>query len=381
MSNIEFGFGAQRIQGELSKGFGKAVQREQQAALFGLQSAVPGGAMRLDPISEEALRVILKQYDGNSALKVTGGYALFPESMQSGLSDIFANLKRSGMIAGYSLDISLWSVYLTADGLGYFDDKQKAGRREASALRRLPSDSALLLRELVQSDDPVKLLQQRFAQCAYYEDRALSGMLRELVSEGYIRIPVWRDEIPQYVEIDDSARTYQEQDAGYTAFHGNIPELTAKEAPEDQRSRKSYDLFIAYTGRDKSMYADELHTSLSRLGVRILYDKTILSWGDNLKQKILEGVDASEFTILVITESLFGGEWTEKELHQLLRRQNRSGQKIILPLLRTVTPEDIQKKHPSLSGIQWLSAAGMNDDDITIHYARELIASLRKIPE
>jgi hypothetical protein len=377
MTNIDFNISASRIQGEPSKGLAKAAQREQQAALFDLQAAALQGGVRLDAVSEQALGIILKQYDGGEL--VTGDIALFPDSMQPGLNDIFTNLKSAGMIAGFSLDFSTWSAVLTPAGLLYFEDRQKTIKREGAPLKKLTPDSAKLLLELVSSDEPAVFLRARFERSndAAYKD--ISLMLRELISEGYIRVPVWKDDIPQYVELDDAALAYAEYGAEPPAFNPYIRELKLKDAADGSESPKRYDLFIAYAGRDKSVYTDELYSSLSRLGVDILYDGSVLSWGDDRKQKIQDGAAAAEFSVLVIPESLFGDDWTEKELSTLLRRKNRHGQLTVIPLLHTATPQDFIKKYPSLSGVEYLSAADTSHDGITILCARKLLQRLKQM--
>ena len=364
MSKIEFNAYSQIPQAEPKK----AVLREQQAALFDLRSAMPGGEVRLDAVAEQALGVILREYDGNAALTVPGDIALFPEHVQAGLNEIFMNLKQTGMLAGFSLEMSRWSAVLTPDGLGYFDSKQKTLRGEAG-YRRLPSNSEKLLRELADSDAPAHMLRMRFEKSNYDEYRELSGVLRELVSEGYIRVPVWKDDIPQFIEIDDAARAYFD-------LENEVLALALKTPPDEKDGLKRFDLFLCHAGRDRSIYTDELYNSLSRLGIGIRYDKTLLSWGDNWKEKILEGAAASEFSILVISENIFDGEWTEKELSRFLRRKNPGGQKVILPLLHKITVDDLYKKFPSLSDIECLTTDRSNEE-ISILFARELIKRLK----
>jgi hypothetical protein len=380
MTNIDFGIGAQRIQGDSGMAPARAAQREQQAALFNLQAAALVGGSTLDAASEQALGVILTQYDGSGDTLVTGDITLFPEDMRPGLNDIFTNLKSAGMIAGFSLDFSTWSAVLTPAGLLYFEDRQKTIKREGAPLKKLTPDSAKLLLELVSSDEPAVFLRARFERSndAAYKD--ISLMLRELISEGYIRVPVWKDDIPQYVELDDAALAYAQYGAEPPAFNPHIRELKLKDAADDSESPKRYDLFIAYAGRDKSVYTDEQYSSLSRLGVDILYDGSVLSWGEDRKQKIQDGAAAAEFSVLVIPESLFGDDdWTEKELSTLLRRKNKHGQLTVIPLLHTATPQDFIKKYPSLSGVECLSAADTSHDGITILCARKLLQRLKQM--
>lgn len=53
--------------------------------------------------------------------------------------------------------------------------------------------------------------------------------------------------------------------------------------------------------------------------------------------------EKAEFAIIVISENFFDREWTEKELNEFLNRQNRNGQKLILPIVHNITNEDLQK--------------------------------------
>lgn len=107
--------------------------------------------------------------------------------------------------------------------------------------------------------------------------------------------------------------------------------------------------------------------------VNIFYDKEELSWGDNWKDRLIEGVDKSEFAIIVISNEFFGREWTEKELNEFLQRQNTSGQKIILPLLYGIDYEDVKNHYPDLEYIQSLKVDGNTNEKIALLFAKELI--------
>lgn len=139
-----------------------------------------------------------------------------------------------------------------------------------------------------------------------------------------------------------------------------------------------YDIFISYANVDKISYVDELKKSLDKLKIRIFYDKDTLEWGDNWKNKILEGVSKSEFAIIVISGNFFGREWTEKELNELLNRQNHNGQKIILPILYNITVAQLQEKYPAIADIQALNSSKYTCDEIALKFAAQLIKRLKK---
>ncbi len=141
--------------------------------------------------------------------------------------------------------------------------------------------------------------------------------------------------------------------------------------------RKQYDIFISHANRDKLDYVDALYQSLCKLGINIFYDSKVISWGDNWKNVILNGTAKSEFAIIIISEQFFGREWTEKELRELLARQNESGQKIILPLLHNITLDELKTQYPDLADLQVLRTKDVTVEEIAILLAKELIKRYR----
>ncbi|MCM1439551.1 MAG: toll/interleukin-1 receptor domain-containing protein [Roseburia sp.] len=151
-----------------------------------------------------------------------------------------------------------------------------------------------------------------------------------------------------------------------------VPKYQARIIPE-------YDLFVSHASKDKEELVENLYRSLDKLGIKIFYDKESIEWGDNWKEKILHGVNKAEFAIIVISENFFGREWTERELNELLSRQNRNGQKIILPILKNITIEQLQQKYPSVADIQAIDSKDYSTDDITILFAKQLIKRLKMV--
>lgn len=125
----------------------------------------------------------------------------------------------------------------------------------------------------------------------------------------------------------------------------SVPKYQAKTLPE-------FDVFISHANKDKEDLIEELYQSLNKLGIKIFYDKESLEWGDNWKDRILNGTKKAEFAIIVISENFFDREWTERELNEFLNRQNRNGQKLILPILHNITVSQLQEKYPSIADIQ-----------------------------
>ena len=149
-----------------------------------------------------------------------------------------------------------------------------------------------------------------------------------------------------------------------------VPKYQAKTLPE-------YDVFISHANQDKEELIEELYQSLQKLGISIFYDKESLEWGDNWKERILNGTKKAEFAIIVISENFFDREWTERELSEFLNRQNRNGQKLILPIVHNITMQQLQAKYPNVADIQAIDSSKYNCDQIALLFAKQLIKRLK----
>ena len=149
-----------------------------------------------------------------------------------------------------------------------------------------------------------------------------------------------------------------------------VPKYQAKTLPE-------YDVFISHANKDKEDLIEELYQSLQKLGISIFYDKESLEWGDNWKERILNGTKKAEFAIIVISENFFDRKWTERELSEFLNRQNRNGQKLILPIVHNITMQQLQEKYPNVADIQAIDSSKYNCDQIALLFAKQLIKRLK----
>ncbi len=143
------------------------------------------------------------------------------------------------------------------------------------------------------------------------------------------------------------------------------------------RTLPAYDVFLSHANADKQSFVDDLNSSLEKLDIKIFYDKKSLEWGDKWKERILDGTKKAEFAIIVISENFFDREWTEKELNEFLNRQNRNGQKLILPIVHNITNDDLNKKYPTIAEIQAIDSQSYSCDEIALLFARQLIKRLK----
>lgn len=186
-------------------------------------------------------------------------------------------------------------------------------------------------------------------------------LLEKLEKEGYIKNVHFRGQ--KYVGLDLT----------YDGMHYFDEEKEETALKSEISTRKMYDVFLSHASKDKSTYVEELKQTLDSLGVQVFYDKDTIEWGDAWKKKIYEGLEKSEFAIMVISENFFDREWTELELKELLERQNEEGQKLILPILHNITPEQLKAKYPIVADIQAIESKDNSYEKIALLFARQLI--------
>ena len=122
-------------------------------------------------------------------------------------------------------------------------------------LKKLPLNAKKLLDEILQAEHPSEMLCNKFKGLSYREDEELRGIIRELREEGYINVK-WADNLPYWVSINNSARTYNERLEEYEM------ERTNKSTGD---SRMKSTIFISHRSMDKAI-ADMLVDFFSATG-------------------------------------------------------------------------------------------------------------------
>jgi len=110
-----------------------------------------------------------------------------------------------------------------------------------------------------------------------------------------------------------------------------------------------WDVFISHASEDKESFVHPLAEELTRLGLRVWYDKFTLKLGDSLREKIDYGLRYSRFGVVVLSPYFFSKDWPKKELDGLVAMEV-DGRKVILPVWHNVTRDDVAKYSPILAG-------------------------------
>ncbi len=127
-----------------------------------------------------------------------------------------------------------------------------------------------------------------------------------------------------------------------------LPPPTAAPSAASGSSGVRFDVFISHASEDKDDFVRPLAAALTLLGLKVWYDEWTLTLGDSLRQKIDEGLLASDFGILVLSKDFFAKPWPKAELGGLFARE-MAGHKVILPVWHNVTHGQVVQFSPMLA--------------------------------
>lgn len=117
------------------------------------------------------------------------------------------------------------------------------------------------------------------------------------------------------------------------------------------------------TSEDKVSVALPLRNALVERGVSVWLDKTELTIGSSLRRKIDQGIRASRFGVVVLSESFFAKGWTNHELDGLVSR-TVAGEQTLLPIWHQLSAQDVRKHSPSLADKVALSTETVSIEDM-----------------
>lgn len=135
---------------------------------------------------------------------------------------------------------------------------------------------------------------------------------------------------------------------------------------------QTWDVFISHASEDKEAIAVPLRDALVALGISVWLDKTELTIGDSLRRKIDQGIRASRFGIVVLSERFFAKGWTNHELDGLVTR-TVAGEQTLLPIWHNLTGDEVRDYSPSLADKVALSTGSMAVEEM----AEQIAAVIR----
>ena len=136
-------------------------------------------------------------------------------------------------------------------------------------------------------------------------------------------------------------------------------------------SEEAYDVFISYASEDKVPFVDSLVEVLLQRGVKVWYDRKILTWGRSIRQNIDLGLRQSKFAIIVLSEFYIQKYWTQKEFNALFSLGSQLGE-FLLPIWHNITPERAKEFSPMLSDAIALISSNYTIEEIADMFVEKL---------
>lgn len=106
-------------------------------------------------------------------------------------------------------------------------------------------------------------------------------------------------------------------------------------------------LFICHASEDQPDFVKPLADKLAK-EFEVWYAPYELHLGDSLREKIDVGLKKCDYGIVVVSHAFFAKNWPQSELDALFALEKQS-RKIILPIWKDVTKDDVQEYSPLLA--------------------------------
>jgi deoxyribodipyrimidine photolyase len=128
------------------------------------------------------------------------------------------------------------------------------------------------------------------------------------------------------------------------AFHGAS---SSSSSSFSSISRWAYDVFLSFRGEDtRKTFTVHLYAALRRNGINTFMDDKLRS-GEEISPALLEAIQGSKISIIVLSQNYASSRWCLDELLQILEcRKTRKQQ--VLPLFYDVDPSEVRNQTNSI---------------------------------
>ena len=139
--------------------------------------------------------------------------------------------------------------------------------------------------------------------------------------------------------------------------------------------RSQHAAFISYAGEDRDKIAKPLSEALARRGwTSWLAEREMRATGSP-RSIIDRGLREARFGVVVLSRSYFGKFWPEAELDALLAREERTGEKVVVPVLHEITRDELGQLSPIMAGRMTINAktgVERTADEVSRSFKKEL---------
>ncbi|KAG6676635.1 hypothetical protein I3842_15G162000 [Carya illinoinensis] len=124
-----------------------------------------------------------------------------------------------------------------------------------------------------------------------------------------------------------------------------------------------YDVFLSFRGEDtRDIFIAHLYHALIQKGIRTYFDEDELRKGDEISPTLLQAIEDSRISIIVLSKNYASSTWCLDELLKILDQHKKSEQQRILPIFYHVDPSHIRHQKESFGEALAKHAEKLNVD-------------------
>lgn len=117
-------------------------------------------------------------------------------------------------------------------------------------------------------------------------------------------------------------------------------------------------IFLSHSSLDKEHIVEPIYEYLQSRQIAVWLDKYEIDYGENIYQKVSEGVDNSEFAIFVVTENFLNSKWAKEELSSMIDLVFSDNSLVIVDMKDKT---NIPKMISSRKYMEWNNGCCLND--------------------
>ncbi|KAG6676525.1 hypothetical protein I3842_15G156400 [Carya illinoinensis] len=123
-----------------------------------------------------------------------------------------------------------------------------------------------------------------------------------------------------------------------------------------------YDVFLSFRGEDtRNTFIAHLHHALLQNGIHTYIDEDELRRGDEISPALLQAIENSRLSIVVLSENYASSTWCLDELLNILNCKETK-QQIVLPIFYHVNPSDVRNQRGSFGEALAVCVGKFNED-------------------
>ncbi|XAR48722.1 hypothetical protein NMG60_11031630 [Bertholletia excelsa] len=109
-------------------------------------------------------------------------------------------------------------------------------------------------------------------------------------------------------------------------------------------SAQKHHVFLSFRGEDtRNIFVGHLYKGLDQAGVRTFRDKEKLEKGDLISPQLLQAIEESSVSIVILSENYANSSWCIDELGKIIECRDKREQKVY-PVFYNVEPSDVRKQ-------------------------------------